>query len=79
MTYKELNNALVRMGMETGSLPCLGCEYESKCNLAGCAIIRAATTAIRRLRDENQRLSTALTQSQKIKKESDDFESDGYL
>lgn len=65
MTYNELNKALVRLGMETGNLPCLGCEYESKCNLAGCAIIRAATTAIRLLRNENQRLSAALEKAQK--------------
>lgn len=79
MTYKELNKALVRMGMETGSLPCLGCDYENRCSIAGCAILRAAVEALQRLQTKNQRLSTALTQSQKIKKESDDFESDGYL
>lgn len=65
MTYKELNKALVRLGMETGNLPCLGCEYESKCNLAGCAIIRAAIEALQRLQTKNQRLSTALEKAQK--------------
>lgn len=65
MTYDELNKALVRLGMETENLPCLGCEYESKYNLAGCAIIRAATTAIRLLRNENQRLSAALEKARK--------------
>lgn len=79
MTYNELYKALNHLSVETGSLACLGCEYENRCSIAGCAILRAAAEALQRLQTKNQRLSTALTQSQKIKKESDDFESDGYL
>lgn len=81
MTYKELYKALTRLGVETGSLSCLGCEYESNCSLAGCAIIRAAQTLIRLLRTENQRLFAALEKAQNInnKRERDDFESNGDM
>ena len=42
MNDVDLARALRRMAPETGSLHCLGCGYEHKCSLKGCAIIRLA-------------------------------------
>lgn len=65
MTYNELYKALDHLAIETGSLACLGCDYENRCSIAGCAILRAAVEAFQRLRVENQRLSTALEENKK--------------
>lgn len=65
MTYNELYKALKHLSIETGSLACLGCDYENRCSIAGCAILRAAVEALQRLRVENQRLSTALDENKK--------------
>lgn len=65
MTYNELYKALTWLRVETGSLPCLGCKYENRCSLSGCAILRAASATIRTLRAENQRLSAALEKAPK--------------
>lgn len=46
--------------METGSLPCLGCEYTNNCGISGCAILRAASETIRQLRHQNETLTAAL-------------------
>lgn len=42
MTDEELQKALKRLKVETGSLSCLGCGHEHNCSVAGCAIIREA-------------------------------------
>lgn len=65
MTYNELYKALNHLSVETGSLACLGCDYENRCSIAGCAILRAAIEALQRLQTKNQRLSTALEKAQK--------------
>ena len=50
MTYKELYTALRRLDVETGSLPCLGCEWAQDCGIHGCRILRAAAEAVRKLK-----------------------------
>lgn len=60
MTYNELYKALRTLAVETGSLPCLGCEYTKNCGISGCAILRAASEAIRQLRHQNETLTAAL-------------------
>lgn len=43
MREKEtLLAALAGLKIQTGSLACLGCEYECNCSIEGCAIIREA-------------------------------------
>lgn len=39
---KILIEALRRLSVQTGSIACLGCEYEYDCGIHGCAIICAA-------------------------------------
>lgn len=60
MTYNELYKALRTLAVETGSLPCLGCEYTNNCGVSGCAILRAASETIRQLRHQNETLTAAL-------------------
>lgn len=45
----DLIQALRRMAPETGSLHCLGCGYENRCRLNGCAIIRQAVERLKEL------------------------------
>lgn len=40
MNEKRLITALKRLKVQTGSLACLGCEYENDCSTKGCAISR---------------------------------------
>ena len=40
---KILIEALRRLSVQTGSIACLGCEYEYDCGIHGCAIICAAS------------------------------------
>lgn len=49
--------ALRRLGVETGSLACLGCGHEHSCGIRGCAIIRDAAGLI-------EVLSAQLTEAQ---------------
>ncbi len=42
MSKNTIVDALVQIKVQTGSLACLGCRYEDRCSLLGCAIIRAA-------------------------------------
>lgn len=60
MTYKELYTALRRLDVETGSLPCLGCEWAQDCGIHGCRILRVASEAIRQLRHQNATLTAAI-------------------
>ena len=45
--------ALGRLKVETGSLACVGCEFENGCSVHGCAIIRAAQGVVERFEDQN--------------------------
>lgn len=65
MTYKELYKALRMLAVETGSLPCLGCEHANNCGILGCAILRAASETIRQLRQQNETLAAALKAAEK--------------
>lgn len=38
--YTKTLQALNMLKVETGSLACLGCEYENHCSINGCAILR---------------------------------------
>lgn len=49
METDELIKALRRMGVQTGSLVCLGCGHEHGCSVHGCAVIRAAADTIEEL------------------------------
>lgn len=49
METKKLLKALGGLKVETGSLACLGCEYENQCSTKGCAIIREAYAVIAQL------------------------------
>lgn len=40
--HGELIQALNRLKVQTGSLPCLGCGYEHNCSTKGCRILREA-------------------------------------
>lgn len=42
MPHGELIQALNRLKVQTGSLPCLGCGYEHNCSTKGCRILREA-------------------------------------
>lgn len=46
MSIDELLRALEWLKVETGSLACLGCEYESNCGMHGCGILREAIACI---------------------------------
>ena len=47
-----MNNQLIAaingLAVETGSLACLGCGWEHRCSVHGCAILRNAADALRR-------------------------------
>ena len=60
MTTDEILRALDALAVETGSLACLGCGHEHNCGIHGCAIIRAARTAIRQLSADNRALRYAI-------------------
>lgn len=60
MTYKELYTALRRLDVETGSLPCLGCEWAKDCGVHGCRILRAAAETVRKLKQQNDLLTAKL-------------------
>lgn len=60
MTYKELYTALRRLDVETGSLPCLGCEWAQDCGVHGCWILRAAAETVRKLKQQNDLLTAKL-------------------
>lgn len=60
MTTDEVLRALQTLKVETGSLACLGCGHEHNCGIHGCAIIRAARTAIRQLSADNRALRYAI-------------------
>lgn len=47
MSIEELLRAMEWLKVETGSLACLGCEYESNCGMHGCRILREAIACIR--------------------------------
>lgn len=47
MEPERLIRALKTLSVETGSLACLGCEYEDKCSVKGCALIREAIAALK--------------------------------
>ena len=47
MEHKELTAQLRRMSVQTGSLVCLGCGYEHRCGLHGCAVLKRAADIIR--------------------------------
>ena len=55
MTAKELLTALKRQEV-MDSLRCLGCGYEHRCSVRGCAINRAAAEMIEKLAAENESL-----------------------
>ena len=46
---KILIEALRRLSVQTGSIACLGCEYEYDCGIHGCAIICAARERLEEL------------------------------
>ena len=46
MEFYELAKALRAMKVETGSLVCVGCQYEDNCGIKGCAILKNAASAI---------------------------------
>lgn len=46
---KILIEALRRLSVQTGSIACLGCEYEHDCGIHGCAIICAARERLEEL------------------------------
>ena len=49
MNDTELIQALRRMVVETGSLPCLGCGHEHSCTTHGCAVINEAARRLEAL------------------------------
>ena len=55
MTAKELLTALRRQEV-MDNLHCLGCGYEHRCSIRGCAINRAAAEMIEKLAAENESL-----------------------
>ena len=42
MDYTTTLRAVKKLKVQTGSLACVGCEYEHNCSLHGCAILRNA-------------------------------------
>lgn len=55
MSIEELLRAMEWLKVETGSLACLGCEYESNCGMHGCRILREAIAYISILEQKKQR------------------------
>lgn len=47
MNREQVIKGMRRLKVETGSLACIGCEYEDGCSLNGCAIIGAAIRYLR--------------------------------
>ncbi|MCI5842184.1 MAG: hypothetical protein MR004_00730 [Clostridiales bacterium] len=41
MKTEVLVKALRAIKVETGSLACMGCRYEHKCSIHGCAVLNA--------------------------------------
>lgn len=71
MNAEELIAALRRLGVETGSLACLGCGHEHNCGTRGCAILRAAADLI-------EALQAQLAESQRRERAAvDDLEGTG--
>lgn len=52
MAAEKLIKALRGLAVNTGSLACLGCGYEHRCALSGCAILRKAADAMESLQAE---------------------------
>ncbi len=48
MYIRETIDALRRLKVETGSMACLGCKYESRCSVHGCAIMHNAAEMLER-------------------------------
>ena len=56
MNYEEIVKWLRSKKVETGSLLCLGCGHEHNCGIHGCAVMRAAASAMENLQTENTAL-----------------------
>ena len=64
MRDQELENALRRLKVETGSLACLGCGHEHNCGVSGCAIIREATD---RIANQNTHIAALQLEIEKLR------------
>lgn len=51
---KELAQQLRKMAVTTGDLSCLGCGYERKCSVHGCAVLRRASDLLASAVDINK-------------------------
>ena len=49
MNRSDTISWLKQLKVETGSLACLGCGYEHKCTISGCAIIRSAIALLEKM------------------------------
>lgn len=58
MDPDEWIRALQTLSVETGSLACLGCKYEDKCSIKGCALIRYAVDVISDMRGNTSERQT---------------------
>lgn len=64
MEQKELVSALQKIKVQTGSMACLGCDYENSCGIKGCAIIRAAIEEIEEWGKVKKQLGPAVNQQE---------------
>lgn len=60
MTDAQVLQALRCLRVETGSLSCLGCGHEHRCNVHGCQILREAAARLEHFIAENRALRSAL-------------------
>lgn len=60
MTDEQILQALRCLRVETGSLSCLGCGHEHRCNVHGCQILREAAARLEHFIAENRALRSAL-------------------
>lgn len=60
VTDEQILQALRCLRVETGSLSCLGCGHEHRCNVHGCQILREAAAQLEHFIAENRALRSAL-------------------
>ena len=60
VTDEQILQALRCLRVETGSLSCLGCGHEHRCNVHGCQILREAAARLEHFIAENRALRSAL-------------------
>lgn len=86
MTDRELITNLRRLRVQTGSIACLGCDYEHNCSIHGCRIMRLAADQLEKLTDQEGMAAVPATRGDTLRRMTDrklaeelfQFRFDGY-